>query len=79
MLPSADLLVAAAAVGDFSPLSPSRTKIKKDKSTGLTLQLKKTPDILAHCSKNRKSGAVVVGFALETDNARRNAETCGRP
>jgi len=68
LLGSADLVVMSAAVSDFTPLSPSRSKIKKDESSGLTLELKQTPDILAYCSKNRKPGAVVVGFALETEN-----------
>ena len=68
LLASSDLLVMTAAVSDFTPRAPSRSKIKKDKSSGLTLELKKTPDILAHCSKNRKPGAIVAGFALETDN-----------
>ena len=68
LLPLSDLLVMAAAVGDFTPRTPSLTKIKKDKSSGLTLELKKTPDILAYCSKNRKPGSLVVGFALETEN-----------
>ncbi|MBN2288991.1 MAG: bifunctional phosphopantothenoylcysteine decarboxylase/phosphopantothenate--cysteine ligase CoaBC [Candidatus Glassbacteria bacterium] len=73
LLPSADLLVMAAAVSDFTPLRPARKKMKKGGSDSLTLELKKTRDILAYCSSNRKPGAVVVGFALETENDLDNA------
>lgn len=34
----------------------------------MTLELKKTPDILADVSKNRHDGLLVVGFAAETNN-----------
>ena len=33
----------------------------------MNLRLKTTSDILAYVSRNRKKGAVVVGFALETE------------
>jgi len=34
----------------------------------MTLELKKTPDILAEVSKNRHDGMLVVGFAAETND-----------
>jgi phosphopantothenoylcysteine decarboxylase / phosphopantothenate---cysteine ligase len=73
-LPGMDAVVAAAAVGDFRPASPSARKIKK---TGkpLTLKLVPNPDVIAAISARKKKGRpLTVGFALEThdllDNAR---------
>jgi len=64
----ADAVVMAAAVADFTPQVPARTKIKKDsKNKNLDLHLTATPDILASLG-GKKNGTVLVGFALETDN-----------
>ncbi len=69
-----DLVVAAAAVSDFAPEKVSKTKLKKSaRGEKITLPLAQTPDILAFASKNRKKGAVVVGFAVETDKEIQNA------
>jgi phosphopantothenoylcysteine decarboxylase/phosphopantothenate--cysteine ligase len=70
----ADLIIAAAAVSDFAPLKASPKKVKKS-SMGEkpSLPLCRTEDILAYASKNRKKGALVVGFAVETENEIRNA------
>ncbi len=42
----ADLVIAAAAVGDYAPAEPSDQKIKKGEGD-LTLTLRRTPDVLA--------------------------------
>lgn len=69
-----DLVVAAAAVSDFAPEKVSKSKLKKSaQGEKITLPLAQTPDILAYASKNRKKGAVVVGFAVETGKEIRNA------
>ena len=60
----ADIIIGAAAVADFSPAVKHREKIKKN-SSELILKLKKNPDIIAYCGKNKKE-QVVAGFALET-------------
>lgn len=67
-----DITVLCAAVADFTPVSPSTSKIKKD-GEDMTLHLKPTEDIAAAIGRSRKGNGVVVGFALETDNARENA------
>lgn len=67
-----DITVLCAAVADFTPASPSETKIKKDGSV-MTLELRPTRDIAAAIGDRRRSGGVIAGFALETDNARDNA------
>jgi phosphopantothenoylcysteine synthetase/decarboxylase len=69
---SCDCLIMAAAVSDYTPTRKSATKIKKGAPT-LTLQLKRTVDILPWAS-SRKKHRIVVGFALEDKHLRRRAE-----
>lgn len=68
LLPQSDVLVMAAAPADFRPAVPANQKIKKT-SAPAPLALAPTPDILTSTAKARKAGAVVVGFALETQDA----------
>lgn len=65
----ADITVMSAAVADFTPVNTANEKIKK-KEGGLTVELKKTTDILQSLGKRKKNGQVLVGFALETTNER---------
>ncbi len=58
-----DALIMAAAVADYTPARPRKTKLKKD-AAGPMLALKRTADILAWAGRH-KQGRVVVGFALE--------------
>lgn len=67
-----DMIIMAAAVADYRPSMPSSSKIKKIESN-LTLELERTTDILATLGKRRRDDQVLVGFAMETDNARDNA------
>jgi len=77
-LPQADVLVMAAAPADFGAAAPASGKIKKEAAPA-AIALAATPDILARTVAKRKPGAVMVGFALETDdlvaNARRKLES----
>jgi phosphopantothenoylcysteine decarboxylase/phosphopantothenate--cysteine ligase len=71
----ADVLVMAAAVADYRPVETSDQKIKKS-GDQLTLQLTRTPDILAEVARLRESGRgpkVSVGFAAETEDLLANA------
>jgi phosphopantothenoylcysteine decarboxylase/phosphopantothenate--cysteine ligase len=68
-----DITVLCAAVADYKPAMVAGQKIKK-KENGLTLELVKTPDIAAELGKQKKKHQVVVGFALETENEKTNAE-----
>jgi phosphopantothenoylcysteine decarboxylase/phosphopantothenate--cysteine ligase len=73
-LPSADVLVMAAAPADFRPAFPGEQKIKKrGKSGPSAIELDPTVDILTETRKARRPGAIIVGFALETENGIRNA------
>jgi phosphopantothenoylcysteine decarboxylase/phosphopantothenate--cysteine ligase len=67
-LPSASVFVGAAAVADYAPATAADNKIKKGGKETLSLELKKTPDILADVSKNRTDALIVVGFAAETND-----------
>jgi phosphopantothenoylcysteine decarboxylase / phosphopantothenate---cysteine ligase len=70
-LPSADVLIMAAAPADFRPSSVAPSKIKKtDAPTPISLA--PTPDILKSTRERRRQGSVVVGFALETNDALAN-------
>jgi phosphopantothenoylcysteine decarboxylase / phosphopantothenate---cysteine ligase len=69
-LPSATALIMAAAPADFRAASPATSKIKK-KSAPSAIDLAPTPDILASTLGLRPKNAVIVGFALETDDALR--------
>jgi len=64
-----DVLVMAAAVSDFKPAETFDSKVKGD---ALALELTRTEDILSALGA-QKDGRVVVGFALETDDAEANA------
>jgi phosphopantothenoylcysteine decarboxylase/phosphopantothenate--cysteine ligase len=68
----ADIIVKAAAVGDFTPSNIIQGKIKKSKKD-LTLTLKPTKDILLEIGK-RKDGKIIVGFAAECENIIENSK-----
>lgn len=75
---SADALVMAAAPADYRPSNVSSSKLKKGKGGSdrpQTIELVNTDDILQSTAQVRKSGCVVVGFALETENLLINARS----
>jgi phosphopantothenoylcysteine decarboxylase/phosphopantothenate--cysteine ligase len=77
-LPTADVLVMAAAPADYRPADVSASKLKKT-GEARSIALAENADILASTRAARRDGAVIVGFALETDdvvaNARRKLAT----
>jgi phosphopantothenoylcysteine decarboxylase/phosphopantothenate--cysteine ligase len=64
----ADILVMAAAPADFRAAQPASRKIKKATAPA-AITLAEAPDILMSTRSARRNGLVVVGFALETDDA----------
>jgi phosphopantothenoylcysteine decarboxylase/phosphopantothenate--cysteine ligase len=73
-LPEADVLVFAAAVSDFRPEDPQSRKVKRSrKGEEFQIRLAPTSDIALETLKGRKTGAVAMGFALETEDLRDNA------
>ncbi len=67
----ADILIAAAAVADYQCSAIAGQKIKKGDDT-LTLNLTKTPDVLAEAAK-LDPALFTVGFAAETETLKDNA------
>ena len=70
--PAATVFIGAAAVADYRPVARAAQKIKKSAST-LTLELERTPDILATVSASRHEGLLVVGFAAESERVLEHA------
>lgn len=68
---SADIIVKAAAVADYTPVTVSDSKIKKF-GGDMSIPLKRTTDILKYIGENR-SNQVVCGFSMETDNVIENS------
>lgn len=69
----ASIAIMAAAVADYTPVVTSGEKIKKTGDV-LTIELKKTKDILKSLGERKKEGQFLVGFALETNNAKEYAK-----
>lgn len=70
---STDITVLSAAVADYKPAQRADQKIKKSDDL-LTIELIKTRDIAAELGKLKKKEQFTVGFALETENEKSNAE-----
>lgn len=66
-VPTADVLVMAAAPADFTTVAPATAKLKKAAMPD-ALSLRRTDDILAVTRALRRPGMIAVGFALETGN-----------
>src|SRR5579862_8141244 len=70
-LADATIVIMAAAVADYRPVSPYPSKIKCG-AGGLTVEFEATPDILADVSRV-KGARILVGFAAETDHVAEHA------
>lgn len=68
----ADIVVKAAAVGDYRPRAREEQKIKKTEGT-LSVDLEKTEDILLQLGRAKPKGQVLVGFAAETEHLEAHA------
>ena len=68
-----DCLIMAAAVTDYTPARPAKTKIKKT-GKSLTIRLKPTTDILKWAGAHKRKNQIVIGFALEDKAIRARAE-----
>ena len=68
----ADFIFKAAAVADYTPAEYNDNKMKK-KDGDLAIPLKRTQDILKYLGEHRKSGQVICGFSMETQNMLENS------
>lgn len=71
--PDMNLGVMCAAVADYKVVNPAGSKIKREHGDVPEIKLAKNPDIAATLGKTKNPGQILIGFALETDNAEANA------
>ena len=71
-LDSADWVIKAAAVADYTPVTVADSKIKKS-DDDMSIALKRTTDILKYIGEHKRPGQVVCGFSMETDNIIENS------
>jgi phosphopantothenoylcysteine decarboxylase / phosphopantothenate---cysteine ligase len=72
-LGASDVLVMAAAPADYQPRSASEHKLQKTDGA-LTIELEPTVDVLLATKDRRREGAVIVGFALESEDGQVRAK-----
>lgn len=67
-----DIIIKAAAVADYTPVSVASEKIKKADGDG-TIALKRTRDILKYLGEHKKEKQFLCGFSMETENMLENS------
>ena len=67
-----DIIIKAAAVADYTPVTTADSKLKKS-DDDMKIELKRTKDILKELGKNKKEGQRICGFSMETDNMLENS------
>lgn len=67
-----DMIIKAAAVGDYRPAETATEKLKKSDEE-LHISLARNPDILAELGRKKRPGQLLCGFAMETQNLLDNA------
>lgn len=70
----ADIIIAAAAVADYTPATVAEQKIKKSGDGTLTITLRPTEDILKTLGQQKRPGQILIGFAAETEKVTEHAE-----
>lgn len=68
----ADIIIKSAAVADYTPVTISNEKIKKQDGD-MSIELKHTKDILKELGQSRRENQFICGFAMETENLIENA------
>lgn len=71
-LEESDIIVKAAAVADYTPVTVADNKIKKS-DDDMVIELKRTTDILKYIGEHKRAGQVVCGFSMETENVIENS------
>ncbi len=67
-----DIIIKAAAVADYTPASVADQKMKK-KDGELSIELKRTPDILKYLGEHKTPGQFLCGFSMETEHVLENS------
>ncbi|MCU4175018.1 bifunctional phosphopantothenoylcysteine decarboxylase/phosphopantothenate--cysteine ligase CoaBC [Carboxylicivirga sp. N1Y90] len=73
VFPNVDVAVMSAAVADYTPVTKAQIKIKRV-NKDLNIELESTVDIAKDLGHKKKDNQLVVGFALETNDAVNNAK-----
>ena len=73
IFPQQDAAILCAAVADFKPETVANQKIKREKDD-LVIRLSPTHDIAARLGQMKRTGQVLAGFALETNDEQANAQ-----
>lgn len=68
-----DIIIKAAAVADYTPVTTADSKIKKSDGD-MNIPLKRTTDILKYIGENRRNNQIICGFSMETDNVIENSQ-----
>ena len=69
---TANIIIKAAAVADYRPVSVSGEKIKKEDGMNV-IQLERTKDILQYLGEHKKPGQILCGFSMEAQNRMENS------
>lgn len=67
-----DIIIKAAAVADYTPISVAESKIKKS-DENMSIEFKRTKDILKYLGEHKRSGQIICGFSMETENVLENS------
>lgn len=67
-----DIIIKAAAVADYTPVSVADEKIKKMDGDS-SIALKRTQDILKYLGEHKKEPQFLCGFSMETENMLENS------
>jgi phosphopantothenoylcysteine decarboxylase/phosphopantothenate--cysteine ligase, putative len=68
-----DIIIKAAAVADYTPLSVADQKLKKGDGD-MQIPLKRTRDILAYLGEHKTEKQFLCGFSMETENMIENTK-----
>ena len=69
---TSDAIIHAAAVADYRPADRAAEKMAKQ-ADAWALKLEATPDVAATLNRDKKSGQVAIGFALQTNDGEARA------
>lgn len=70
--PEQDIIIKAAAVADYRPVTVSDNKIKKQDGE-MSIALERTKDILGWLGEHKREGQFLCGFSMETENMLENS------
>ena len=72
--PEMDIIIKAAAVGDFRAEEEMKQKLKRRDGEPLTVTFVQNRDIAAELGRMKKDGQMLIGFAAETEDLTANAQ-----